>query len=380
MTLIPERTIERLCAYRRILFRWSEQGKERFHSRELAEEAGITSDQVRRDMMSLKTIGTPKNGYLTQNIIDELGLIIEGEAGQNVVLVGAGHLGNAIVSYFNGRRPDLKIVATFDNDLDKIGQTVGGIRCHSLSDLARTVRDQNVLLGILTVPGDVAQEMATFLIEAGVRAIINFTPIKLKVPAGVYVEDVDILVALEKSAYFARMFVKSCEEEAAKREGRDVVPDAPRSTKRVLCIDDDRDVVDSYRAILSGAGYDVETAFDGAAGLRKATQYKPDLIILDLMMGDAKEGMRVAAKLRRDPELQFVPILVLTAVSSASDAAFGGEDGAALPVDAFVHKPVAPYTLLSSIRRLLSLTRDQINVDGGSDVRPATQLLETKGS
>lgn len=364
MTLIPERTIERLCAYRRILFRWRQQDKQRFHSRELAEEAGITSAQVRRDMMSLKTIGTPKNGYVTDNIIDELGLIIEGENGQRVVLVGAGNLGNAIVTYFEGRRPDLKIVAVFDNDPEKIGRTVAStVPCLPIEELARTVKEKDVLLGIVTVPEGLAQEMAMRLVDAGVKALINFSPAKLKVPAEVFVEDVDISIAIEKSAYFARLGVQpsSGQRYIATRAGESKGP-----RKRVLCIDDDKDVIESYRAILNGADYDVEVAFDGEAGMTKAGEYRPDLIILDVMMKKPAEGFDVAGKIRQDPVLRSTPILMLTAISSEWKAGFNKEKlGSMLPVDAFVDKPVAPYTLLSAIRKLLSLPKDQINVEGG---------------
>ncbi len=123
--LIPQRTVERLCAYRRILFEWQVHGKDRFYSHELAVEANITSAQVRRDLMALKSIGTPKNGYVTANIIQELGLILEGEAGQKVVLIGAGNLGRALLSHLAGRLPDLRIVAAFDRDPKKIGRAIG---------------------------------------------------------------------------------------------------------------------------------------------------------------------------------------------------------------------------------------------------------------
>ncbi|MGE5384895.1 MAG: redox-sensing transcriptional repressor Rex [Betaproteobacteria bacterium] len=379
MTLIPERTIERLCAYRRILFLWRQQDKQRFHSRELAEEAGITSAQVRRDLMSLKTIGTPKNGYFTDNIIDELGLIIEGETGQRVVLIGAGNLGHAIVTYFDGRRPDLKIVAVFDNDPGKIGKAVASIPCLPVDQLSRTVKEKDVLLGIVTVPGGLAQEMASLLVEAGVKAIINFTPAKLKVPAEVFVEDVDISIAIEKSAYFAR--TRAQQKEADAEPGYVASAAKPGelkgARKKVLCIDDDKDVIDSYRAILKGADYDVEVAFDGDTGVKMAGASKPDLIILDVMMKSPTEGFAVAKKLRQDAALRSTPILMLTAI--ASELKFGfdkDKDGAKLPVDAFVDKPVAPFTLLSAIRKLLRLPKDQINTEGGGrDFSLASQII-----
>ncbi len=375
MNLIPERTIERLCAYRRILFLWRQQDKQRFHSRELAEAAGITSAQVRRDLMSLKAIGTPKNGYFTDNIIDELGLIIEGETGQRVVLIGAGNLGNAIVTYFDGRRPDLNIVAVFDNDPGKIGKTVASVPCLPVDQLGRTVKEKDVLLGIVTVPGSLAQEMANLLIEAGVKAIINFTPAKLKVPAEVFVEDVDISIAIEKSAYFAR--TRAQQKEAGYVASATKAGEIKAMRKKVLCIDDDKDVIDSYRAILKGADYDVEVAFDGETGVKMAGETRPDLIILDVMMKSPTEGFAVAKKLRQDAALRSTPILMLTAI--ASELKFGfdkDKDGSALPVDAFVDKPVAPFTLLSAIRKLLRLPKDQINTEGGGEDFPfASQII-----
>jgi|GEM_PF-140519 len=366
MIPIPERTIERLCAYRRILFRWRLQGKQRFHSHELAEAAGITSAQVRRDMMSLKTIGTPKNGYFTDNIIEELGLIIEGEGGQKVVLVGVGNLGSAIVSYLDGMRPDLRIVAAFDTDPAKIGKTLDYVPCLPLAELTPTVRNEEVLVGIVAVPSGVAQDMATKLVDAGVRALVNFTSVKLKVPADVFVQDVDISIALEKSAYFARILA---DEHTRPVDPQDSTTPPPAPRKRVLCIDDDRDVIESYRAILNGSGYDVEVAYDGNSGLALARSCQPDLIILDVMMRNTKEGFHVASQLRADEALRFTPILMLTAISSELAMGFDRErDSASLPVDAFVDKPVAPFTLLSAIRKLLSLRKDQINVAGGIEL------------
>lgn len=366
-SMIPKKTIERLCSYRRILFSWHLRGKERFYSHDLAEDVGITAAQVRRDLMSLNTIGTPKNGYVTANIIEELGIIIEGAEEQKVVLVGAGNLGNAILSYFAGRRPNLRIVAAFDRDSDKVGKSVASCPCLPLTELAQTVRQYDALIGILTVPGSAAQETADALIGAGVRAILNFTPAKVKVPDGVYIEDMDISIALEKSAYFGRMLKandgRGQESDRTASNARGRSPGEPM--KRILCIDDDRDVIESYQAILTQEGYDVAVAFDGDTGLREAKSHKPDLIILDVMMKSSTEGFHVAYALRADAALQEVPILMLTAVSSEWNMKFDKDkDGSFLPVDAFVDKPVAPNSLLSSVKRLLTLPKEQINMHG----------------
>ena len=365
--MIPINTVERFCSYRQILFRWQRKGKERFYSHELAEEAGITAAQVRRDLMSLETIGTPTKGYITANIIEELGLIIEGESGQKIVLVGVGNLGRAITSYFVDRRPDLRIIACFDADPAKIGSSFASCPCLPLSELDRTIKANEVMMAILTVPEAVAQETAALLVKCGISAIINFTPMKIKVPGDVYVEQMDISVSLEKSAYFARMY-------ASRKGSAESVGDAhepgleavrQQSGGRILCIDDDRDVVESYRAVLQKAGYTVDAAFDGESGFLQAKESRPDLIILDVMMADPNEGFHVAYKLRQDDSLRNVPILMLTSVASESGFRFSKEtDEAFLPVDAFVEKPVAPNSLLANVRKLLNLPHDQINVEG----------------
>lgn len=201
--------MERLCAYRRILFRWRIQDKTRFFSRELAAEAGLTPAQVRRDMMSQQSAGTLRDGYVTDDVIQALGRVIEGEHGQRVVLVGAGNLGCAISAYLDGVRPELRIVALFDNDPAKISQVGDLVPCRPLRDLEQTIREERVLIGVLTVPSSVAQEMAMRLVAAGVRAIVNFSPTKLKLPADIFVEDVDISLVIEKAAYFARVSAKA---------------------------------------------------------------------------------------------------------------------------------------------------------------------------
>lgn len=365
--MIPSRTLERLCAYRRILFRWQAIGKERFYSHELAEEASLTASQVRRDLMLLETIGTPAHGYLTLNLIEELGLIIEGKTGQKIVLVGLGNLGRAILNYFMDRRPDLKIVAVFDNDKAKIGSTFASCRCLDIKELKSFVKKNKVFIGILTVPEDAARTTATALIEAGIRAIINFTPVRIKAPKNVFVEDLDISISLEKSAYYAQINGNGDEslDSQVELKNKDIELRKGEGMKRILCIEDDKDIIQSYIKILQKAGYEVDTAYDGESGYSKAQKNKPDLIILDVMMKDATEGFHIAYKIRADEKLKYTPILMVTSISAVSGFKFDKEkDGAYLPVDGFTEKPVAPKSLLASITKLLSLPPEQINVGG----------------
>jgi CheY-like chemotaxis protein len=178
---------------------------------------------------------------------------------------------------------------------------------------------------------------------------------------------VDISIALEKTAYFGRMSAGAPRAGGENDRAPSGRPEGAEGAamKRILCIEDDQDILESYKAILHGAGYEVDTAVDGEAGLARAHERKPDLIVLDVMMKEATEGFHVAYRIRSDPSLKFTPILMLTAVSSEWGMKFDKDkDGAYLPVDAFVDKPVAPNSLLSAVKRLLDLPPDRINVDG----------------
>ena len=110
-----------------------------------------------------------------------------------------------------GQRWSLAVVAAFDVAPQKIGRVIDGCRCLPTSELASVVREHAVLLGIITVPVEAAQEAADQLVRAGVRGVLNFTPARLHVPQAIIVEDVDISVSLEKVAFFARRRVKPTE-------------------------------------------------------------------------------------------------------------------------------------------------------------------------
>lgn len=135
------------------------------------------------------------------------------------------------------------------------------------------------------------------------------------------------------------------------------------ASTRILCIDDDCEVVESYRAVLEKGGYEVVVACDGDAGVAEARRRKPDLIILDVMMRDMTEGFHVSYTLDADAVLRDVPVLMLTGIGSELNTRFNmTKGGPYLPVDAFLDKPVAPDTLLETVERLLSLPTAEIAI------------------
>jgi len=198
------RTIGRLSLYRRLLHALLKSGNETVHSHQLASLADVTAAQVRRDLMVVGRSGTPRRGYNVRDLIDGIGAVLDAPMTQGAALVGAGNLGRALLTFFRGRRPKLSITAAFDVEPAKIGQVIYGCRCYPVEELERIVAEKGIRVGIVTVPASEAQHIADALVRAGVKGIVNFAPVPLHVPAGVYVEHVDVTMSLEKVAFFAR--------------------------------------------------------------------------------------------------------------------------------------------------------------------------------
>jgi redox-sensing transcriptional repressor len=204
MNKLPDKTIERLSMYRRNLILCLSQGKQYIYSHELANFLHITPVQVRRDIMLIGYIGTLGKGYDVEEMIDLIGSIIDTEQGKNVAVIGVGNLGKAIISYINGKRSKLKIVAAFDSDSEKNGRLYAGVRVFQLDELEKLINEKNISIAILTIPGDVAEEIAERLIAVGIKGILNYTPRPLNIPSHIYLEEYDMLTSIEKVAYHSR--------------------------------------------------------------------------------------------------------------------------------------------------------------------------------
>ena len=187
------------------------QGRKSAYSHELAELAAVSSSQVRRDFMFIGSDGRSNSGYDLPELAKAIEPYISAQEPDNIALVGTGNLGRAVLSYFNGRRPNLAIKACFDTDPDKIGSIIHGCRCHSIDDTAEVVKAKNIYVAILAVPLIVAQDIAEILIKAGINGILNFTPVPLSVPTGIFVENVDLTMYLEKVSHYARNYRNSME-------------------------------------------------------------------------------------------------------------------------------------------------------------------------
>ncbi len=200
---ISGKTVERLSLYRRILENLLLEGETHIFSHQLSSFSGGTAAQVRQDMRVLGYSGSPSKGYemsrLKQSITDYFDLSMC----SNAALIGVGNLGRALLAFFRGRHPNLDIVTAFDKDESKVNRIIHGCRCLSLDELPEKLQEKNICIGIIAVPKEEAQHVADNLVENGILGILNFAPVKLRIPAGIYIEHIDLTMAFEKVAFFA---------------------------------------------------------------------------------------------------------------------------------------------------------------------------------
>lgn len=204
MKPLPDKTVERLSIYRRNLMLCLDEGKKYIYSHELANSLHITPVQVRRDIMLIGYTGTLRKGYDIQELVNLIGSIIDAENGKNVAVVGIGNLGKAIITYFNGKRSKLKVIAAFDSDPEKTGRLYAGVRTYPMEQIEEIVRREKIEIGILVIPGEQTEEIAERLINSGVTGILNYTPRPLRVPSHVFLEEYDMITSIEKVAYFSK--------------------------------------------------------------------------------------------------------------------------------------------------------------------------------
>jgi len=201
---IPHKTIERLSQYRRALQIYSDKGKTHIFSHEIAGLLHITAVQVRRDLMLIGYSGSLRKGYDINDLIMLIGDLIDSPKGQRVAIFGLGDLGRAIINYFRGKREKLQITAGFDINPEKVNHKVAGINCYPVEKAAEIIGKGGIKIGILTVPGDQADETVRIMVEAGIKGVLNYTPTPVEVPDNVYLEEYNMISSLEKIAFYVK--------------------------------------------------------------------------------------------------------------------------------------------------------------------------------
>lgn len=207
--VIPKPTLDRLKLYHRLL---NEIEQKYISSDEIAQRVGTNAEQVRKDLTYLKTTGKPKVGYDVAQLRQELEELFGVKKTTKVILVGAGHLGSALVNYPGLANYGIEIVAVFDNDPRKIGMFIGELSILPMKDLARVIKRFRVEIGIICVPKDSAQQVADILVSNGIKGIWNFAPVRLIVPDDVFVVDEDMSQSLLTLKHFLEMKKQKTQE------------------------------------------------------------------------------------------------------------------------------------------------------------------------
>ena len=194
---VSDSAIRRLSIYLRVLGGLEREGEETVSSQVLADRAGTTAAQVRKDLSLFGSFGKRGLGYLVTTLRDELREILGVSRTWRVALVGIGRMGAALLEYPHFRARGFEFVAVYDSDPEKVGSRRGMLTVEDSRVLEESLRETGVEIVVLTVPAGAAQEVADAAVRAGVRGIMNFAPVALKVPPGVRVNAVRLTVELE---------------------------------------------------------------------------------------------------------------------------------------------------------------------------------------
>jgi redox-sensing transcriptional repressor len=192
----------RLSRYLQVLTQSKKMGKDRISSQEIADYTNINATQIRRDLSQFGRFGKRGVGYNIDSLLGEIRKILRTQGQHNIALIGAGRLGQAIASSPIFAEHGINIAAVFDTDPEKIGRLVGQVPVSEYHRLADTVRDKNIIVGVLAVPGDNAQQVANDLVDAGVKILFNYSEALLDVPSDVAVHTSNPAVELLYALYF----------------------------------------------------------------------------------------------------------------------------------------------------------------------------------
>ncbi len=199
---VPEATIKRLSIYMRVLKDLEKRGTEVVSSADLAEICNINPAQIRKDLTYFGEFGVRGVGYYVKELHFDIRKVLGLNQRRNVVLIGVGNLGKALLCYRNFSEHGYEFVAAFDSDASKIGEkTPCGIIVRDIKDLPAVAKEFSVDIAIITTSAQGAQEAATAAAAAGVRGILNFAPVHLSVPKEMKVKKVDLTTEFDNLAY-----------------------------------------------------------------------------------------------------------------------------------------------------------------------------------
>jgi redox-sensing transcriptional repressor len=198
----PDVVIRRLPLYARSLRYLLQEGTTSVSSQELGERINVTAAQIRKDLSYFGEFGKQGIGYDVEKLLSQIERILGLHQEWQLVLVGVGNLGRAIAGYEGFRSKGLHIVGLFDADPRRVGEKVEDFVVQSYDDVANYIRQNNVKMAIIAVPAPSAQSVTDVLVSAGVRAILNYAPIVVQAPEGVWVRHIDPVREFQSMTYY----------------------------------------------------------------------------------------------------------------------------------------------------------------------------------
>jgi redox-sensing transcriptional repressor len=200
---ISELTTSRLSLYLRFLNELDGKGVKTVSSKMLAEQFGLSAALIRKDLSNFGDLGVRGVGYVVEDLRRELRSILGLDRGLRVAIVGAGNLGLALADYPGFRQEGLRIVALFDNLQEKVGRiSRSGVTIYDIRDLKQVARREEITIAVIAVPEASAREVVQTVVQAGIKAILNFSPGALRVPPHVKLKSVDLTVSLESLSFY----------------------------------------------------------------------------------------------------------------------------------------------------------------------------------
>ncbi len=199
---IPDIVVGRLPIYLRALQRMAQEGRRVTSSQELGERLGISAAQIRKDLSQFGEFGKQGTGYNIEFLAQQLQNILNVDRVWDVAVVGAGDIGSALARYQGLNNRGFRVAMIFDSDPKKVGTKVGAFVVKDSAKLVPEVSKAGIVIAMLAVPASAAQTVADQLVEAGVKAILNYAPISLNVPQGVRVQYIDPVTHLQRMTYY----------------------------------------------------------------------------------------------------------------------------------------------------------------------------------
>lgn len=201
-TMPPDVVVRRLPLYARTLAYLQQEGVKSVSSQELGARINVTAAQIRKDLSYFGQLGKQGIGYKVDELLHHINRILGLSQDWNVVLVGVGHLGQAIARYSGFSEKGIHIVGLFDTDPKKIGNDLVGLTIQHVNQISNVVREHNVRMAIVAVAAEQAQDVVNMLVQAGVEAILNYAPVIVQVPDGVWVRHIDPVSLLHSMTYY----------------------------------------------------------------------------------------------------------------------------------------------------------------------------------